>query len=417
MNLQFYMNPLLSVLCMKIRHIHTSGFFCLMNVEGSGGDFRTCMPRIKIPTYASLGVKPLINCMGTFTIISGSLPQPEVQMAMQEANSACVHMDELMEKVGQRLGELTGAEFGIVTSGAAAAIAVAACACVAGADPEKISLIPDLKGMKDEVIIPKSHRFEYDRAIRAVGVEMIEVRSLEEMKQNVSRQTAMIAALGVGFQHDPTITFKDIVALKNKHKIPLLVDMAAERPDVPNRYIQRGADMVAISGGKPLFGPQTAGILLGRKDLLQAAFLNSAPHHSFGRMMKISKDVVMGALAAMELWVHGRDHRKEWEQQVAMIEYIQKELEDIHTVHFEYQDYDQFGVTPILWIMWDADECGITAVEAHDALVNGEPGIKTNVDRGGLWIRPYTMKPGEERVVAQRIREVLTANLSETGDT
>lgn len=368
----------------------------------------TSSPRITIPTFKSLGVEPVINCQGTYTIMSGCLPLPEVVMAMNEACKQFVHMDELMAKVGPRLGELTGAEYGIVTTGCAAALSVATCACVAGTDPEKMALLPKTDGMPSEVISFPGHRNVYDHAIRQVGVDFITVESIEEMEQNISPKTAMIATLGMGYIRNTDITIEDVAAVKNKYGIPLLVDAAAERPDAPNKYIQAGADLVCYSGGKPLFGPQSSGLLLGQKDLCQAAFLNSAPHHSLGRPMKISKELVMGCLAAVEMWAHGRDHEQEQADRVAMLNHIQQTLESVDTVHFDFEEYDQFGITPKLWIFWDQEKLGISSKEAHDQMYNGKPRVKMYMSRGGLWVRSYTLQAGEERIVARRLKEVLT---------
>ena len=220
---------------------------------------------------------------------------------MEEASHYPVNLDELMEKVGDRLAELLGCEWGIVTSGCAAALVHATAACVAGADPEKMLQLPNLQGLKDEVIMPKQSRNVYDHAIRHVGLKIIEVSSREEFHAALNDRTALIAVLGTG-EAKGAVRLEEMAEAGRKRGVPILVDAAAELPVVPNPYLSRGADLVGYSGGKFLRGPQCAGLLLGRKDLVRAAWLNSSPHHGFGRAMKVGKEEVMGMLAAIEVW-------------------------------------------------------------------------------------------------------------------
>ena len=262
--------------------------------------------QLAYPTYESLGVRPLINCEGTYTIISGSLILPEVRQAMVEASKQYVHLDELMEAVGARIGELMQCEWGLVTNGCAAALCQVTAACVAGTDREKMARLPDTTGMKNQVLVQPSHRHVYDHAVRMVGVEMVEVETLAELDAALSDRTAMLLVFGDAAERGP-ISVADMAAAGHKHGVPTFVDAAAERPDAPNWYLEQGADAVAYSGGKCLRGPQASGLVLGRKELLQAAFLNGAPHHALGRPMKAGKEEIMGLLAGVEQWVV-RDH-------------------------------------------------------------------------------------------------------------
>jgi L-seryl-tRNA(Ser) seleniumtransferase len=365
-------------------------------------------PRITIPTYQSIGVRPIINCLGTHTNRGGSLMLPEVMQAMAEANKHYVRMDELMEGVGGRLAELTGAQWGIITSGAAAAMFAGTCACVAGADPEKMAILPDTTGMKNEVLVPKGHRHIYDRAIWMVGVKMIEAGSLGEMEAAANDRTAMIAVLGEILDQSE-ISLEDIIALGKKRGIPVLVDAAAERPDVPDRYIKAGADLVAYSGGKCLRGPQGGGILLGRKDLVQAAFLNISPHHALGRPMKAGKEEIMGTLAAMEMWVHGRDHKAEWQQWERTLDHIRQKIASIRSVVTKINSPTlRSNVAPTLSISWDQKAINITPREASDQLYSGEPAIEMPFEDTGLTIMSYMLEPGDEVQVGRRLAEVLS---------
>lgn len=224
---------------------------------------------------------------------------------MDEAVKDFVQIDELMNGVGLRLAEITGAEWGVVSSGASAAISIATAGCVTGGDPDKIWQIPNLDGMKDEVIIPSYSRSAYDAAAKAVGVRMIEVNSPEELKVALGPRTAMIMVLASGASEDGPLSLKIISALAKPLNVPILVDAAAEGLEVPNPHIAQGADMVAYSGGKYLRGPQCAGLLIGRKDLVQASWITSAPHHGFGRGFKVGREEIMGMLTAVEMWKNG----------------------------------------------------------------------------------------------------------------
>ena len=242
--------------------------------------------------YTRIGVRPFINMTTSYTINGGTLTFPEVKRAMDEASYHSVNIDELMEKVGERIARLMGAEAAIVSSGCAAALTHATAACVAGADPEKMQQLPDLDGMKDQVLMPKQSRNAYDHAIRAVGVRIIEFDSRDQFQAALGERVAMIAVNGSA-EARGKLRLEEMAEAARKTGIPILVDAAAHLPAVPNPFLSRGADLVAYSGGKILQGPQCAGLLIGRKDLVGAAWVNSSPHHAFGRMMKVGKEEIM----------------------------------------------------------------------------------------------------------------------------
>jgi seryl-tRNA(Sec) selenium transferase len=246
---------------------------------------------------------------------------PEVKQAMIAASDYFVNMDELMEAVGKRLAELTGAEWGIITAGAAASLYCATAACVAGTDPEKMLRLPNTAGLKDRVIMLKDGRFTYDHAIRMVGVEILEVETHDELSEMLDDRVAIVALLGA-HEAEAALRLEDIVGLTRPLGIPVLVDAAAEHLTRPIPYLARGATMVAYSGGKYLRGPQCSGLLLGEKTWVQAASINAAPHHTLGRAMKTGKEEIMGLLAAVEYWATERDHeaeRKRWESDLTEI--------------------------------------------------------------------------------------------------
>src|SRR5262245_52334716 len=261
--------------------------------------------------YQSIGVRPFINCRGTLTVISGSLELAEVRAAKEAGAQHFVALDELADAIGQRLAELTGAEFGMVSSGCAAALAHATTACVTGGNPDLHVRVPDLSGFpKDEVVIPKHSRNEYDQAIRSVGVRIIEVGDAAELEAALGPKVAMVYVFAGQRAESGAPSYDAIYSIAKKKNIPVLVDAAAEMLTVPNVHLQRGATLVGYSGGKALRGPQCAGILLGRKDLIKAAWVVSAPHHGHGRTMKVGKEEMVGMLAAVEMWIK-RDHKGE----------------------------------------------------------------------------------------------------------
>jgi uncharacterized pyridoxal phosphate-dependent enzyme len=355
--------------------------------------------------YERIGVRPVINCRGTFTILSGSQTLPEVKRAMDEASRHYVHLDELMDAVGRRLAELTKAEWGIVTAGCAAALTHATAAAIAGADPEKMQRLPYLDGMKDEVVIPRPSRNVYDHAIRMLGVKIVTPETREEYLAALSRRTAMVMLLGETVPRHP-MSLEEMAAAAHRQGIPLMVDAAAERLTIPDTYLTRGADLVGYSGGKCLRGPQCAGLLLGRKDLVQAAWLNSAPHHAFGRSMKVGKEEVMGMLAAVEAWVT-RNHDAEWKEWEGWLGTIREKVASVPGVKTEILlPRGPSNYAPQLRINLDAS-MGATGTDIADALNEGNPRIVIPAAERSLTIMPYMMMPGEDAIVAARLREVL----------
>jgi L-seryl-tRNA(Ser) seleniumtransferase len=359
--------------------------------------------------YQSIGVRPVINAKGTFTIISGSLSLPEVKQAMAEAGKHYIHLDELMNGVGARLAEITGAEWGIVTSGCAAALAHATAACIAGGDPEKLQRLPDLTGLKNEVIAPRYSRNEYDHAVRMLGVKMITVSSAEELERAFNPRTAMVMILASPQADRPPLSTEVVCKAAKQHNVPVIVDAAAEILTIPNKHLQAGATMVAYSGGKCLRGPQCAGLLLGSKPLLQAAWLHSAPHHAFGRPMKVGKEEIMGMLAAVEAWTR-RDYKAEfktWESWLAVISDRVMKVPGVTTQVRMPNDLSNHA--PTLAIRWDAAKVGISGVQLEKVLLDTEPRIVLgSANPGGIVIMPYMMNPEDHKIVADRLYALLS---------
>ena len=214
--------------------------------------------------YLVLGVRPFINCCSVRTMHGGSLMLPQVRDAMAEASRHFVNLDELMEAAGQRLAELTGAEWGIVTCGSAAAVALGTAACVAGNDPVKMLRLPFTEGMVNRVIIPKTQRFAYDQAVRMIGCPLVEIETREDLDKALAEPVAMVVLLGK-LEHLGSLRLEEIAAVVKPRGIPIMVDAASEHLERPSPWLVRGADLVVYSGGKFLRGPQTSGLLLGSK--------------------------------------------------------------------------------------------------------------------------------------------------------
>jgi uncharacterized pyridoxal phosphate-dependent enzyme len=367
--------------------------------------------------FQSIGVHPLINCKGTFTIVSGSQSLPEVKQAMLEASKHYVHLDELMNGVGKRLATLTGAEWGVVTNGCAAALTHATAACIAGADPEKLQRLPNLNGLKNEVIAPRYSRNVYDHAIRMLGVRMIDVTDVEQLQKAFNPRTAMVMVLASPTADRDVLSTQVVSRIAKEHNVPVIVDAAAEILTIPNKHLEAGATMVCYSGGKCLRGPQAAGLLLGRKDLVQAAWLHSAPHHAFGRSLKCGKEEIMGMLAAVEAWVK-RDYKAEFKVWESWLANISKTVTSVPGVTTEVRQPNGLSNhSPQLVIRWDAAKLGITGREVEKYVYDTEPRIvlgDASGDRRGtmassVTIMPYMMQPEDHKIVAERLRAVLSS--------
>jgi uncharacterized pyridoxal phosphate-dependent enzyme len=364
--------------------------------------------------YTQIGVRPILNARGTFTIISGSRSLPQVKQAMFEASHYFVHLDELMDAVGKELGQLTGAEWGIATTGCEAAIALATVACIAGTDPEKSQALPYIKG-RDQVIIPKHSRNPYDFGIRMTGAELVEINSAEELRSKLSNRTAMIYILSSPDAETGPLSIPSICAIAKEKNVPVFVDAAAEEPLVPNIHIQHGATLVGYSGGKCMRGPQSSGMLIGQKDICRAAYFQGAPHHNYGRAYKCSKEEVMGLLAAVRQW-YKRDHEAEQREWLSWLQHIEARVKGLPSVTTEYlQPEDLSNKAPRLRIHWDATQLKITGTElvAHlDAgspriLVDGGSGVRPGNMASSVTIMPYMMDSGEDRIVADALYEGL----------
>jgi L-seryl-tRNA(Ser) seleniumtransferase len=360
--------------------------------------------------FRELGVRPFINAAGTYTAMTASLMPTEVLDAINYASKHYVMLDELHDKVGERIATLLHCEAAMVTSGAASALTLGTAAVLAGTDRQKIVELPNLATMKSEVIVQKSHRFGYEHAVRNCGVKLVEVESREDLERAVNSQTAMMLFYNNN-NSEGRIQDAEFVQLGKKHGIPTLNDAAADVPPVDNlwKYTKMGFDLVAFSGGKGLRGPQSAGLLLGRKDLIAAARLNAPPNgNTVGRGLKVNKEEMLGMLVALERYL-ANDHAAERRQFDARAEAIRSGVAGIPGITAEVFVPEVANHVPHVRVSWDGAAKGITAAGAVNALRAGEPSIGTRSEGDALVIGVWMMQPGDEKIVARRLRQVLEA--------
>ena len=361
--------------------------------------------------YERLGVRPLINAAGTYTALSASLMPREVLQAMDEASRYYVSIPELQQAVGQRIGALLEAEAALVTAGAAAALTLGTAACVTGKDSEKIRRLPDTAGMKNEVLIQKAHRFGFEHAVRAVGAKLIEVETRRQLESAINEKTAMMLFLN---HEDPKgrVRRNEFVEIGKRAGIPTFNDAAADVPPVErlSEYLRLGFDLVAFSGGKGLRGPQCSGLLLGRRDLIEAASLNGSPHaDAIGRAAKVGKEEMIGLLTAIELYLK-RDHKAEWREWEERVRSIADALKNVRGVKTEMFVPEIANEVPHLRIEWDEKVIAKKNADIVKLLREGDPRIEVRPSAGDLpmmEVAVWMLQPGEHRIVAHRLRRVL----------
>ncbi len=356
-----------------------------------------------------LGVRPFINAAGTYTMFTASLMPPEVVQAWASAAQQYVHLDDLQTAVGRRIAELIGCESAMVTAGAASALTVGAAACLTGTNQDFIRRIPDLTGMKSEVIIQKSHRYGYDHAVRACGIRFVEVDTPEDLERAVNERTAMMLFFNA---NDPVgkIHAAEFVELGKKHGIPTFNDAAADVPPVENlsKYTKMGFDLVTFSGGKGIRGPQSAGLLLGRKPLIDAARLNTSPNSdTVARGHKVNKEEMLAMLVAVESYLK-RDHAADWREWEKRLKIIADSVSSVRSVTTEVWIPEIANHVPHLKIHWDPAIVKIAVPDVVKRLREGDPSIEVVPGSNReLAIGVWMMQPGDAQIVARRVREVL----------
>ena len=367
--------------------------------------------------YELLGVKPIINAAGTITALGGSLMPPEVVGAWNAASKHFVSLAALQDRVGERIATLLGVEAALVTTGAAGAILVGTAAAVTWRDHSLIGKLPLSPGIGIEVIRQKAHRDCYDNQVKACGVKLVDVETVDELDRAVNQRTAMM--LAYNFRQDAgQIGHQEWITAARRHRIPTLLDAAADAPPRERlwEYNKLGYDLVAFSGGKALRGPQNAGLLLGRKDLIEAAKLNTAPNcGTIGRGLKVSKEDMVAMWAAVERFMHLdlEAEEREWNRR---IEVIVAAVSRIPTTTTETIVPAIANHVPHLLLHWNEDRVKITPEKLKAKLAAGDPPIATARVHGtgemGFLLSVFMLQPGEEQIVADRVRQALEQALT-----
>lgn len=371
--------------------------------------------------YRRLGVRPIIRGCGTTTRYGGSLLRPEALEAMREASTALVDLDELNEAAGAAIARMLGAEAAFVTAGASAGLILQAAACIAGADPAKITRLPDTTGMRNEIIIQRAHRFAYDQAYRVAGGVLVEIGLARrtqpfELEAAITERTAAVAHLIAPFTSPPGIlTLEQVIAIAHARGVPVIVDAASMLPPRENltKFLRLNADLVSFSGGKGIRGPQSTGILVGRRDLVRAAALNASPNQALARAAKTSKEEICGLVTALECFM-AEDEKAEMKRYNEVCGAIVEALGDIPGVRAVVEQDPVNRVIPHAVIYFTPEWVGPSGHAVQVALAQGEPHIyvQQGAHQGGYFdeiaIDPINLQPGDDAVIATRLREELT---------
>ena len=363
--------------------------------------------------YEELGVTTVINGQGTMTALGGSLVRPEVEAVMALASQHFVSIAELEVAAGKRISQLLTLPDGysaIVTSGAAAAMQSGLAGILTGDNPKFIEQLPDLTGMKSEVIIQKSHRNPFDHQLRATGVKLVVVETRDDLKKAVNPQTAMVHFTNFA-NAAGEIKVEEWVKLAHEYKIPAFIDAAADIPPVSHLwdYANLGYDLIGFSGGKAIRGPQCAGILLGRKDLVANALLNNSPHEdTLGRSQKVGKEEIVGMVKALESYLNEDRSAlsKEWQRR---LDAVSAEIIRVPGVSTSFFTPDVANRVPHMKISWN-QKVALTVQDAHNALRNGKPAIVLDSSESALSMNSFMLQPGEEKIIAAQLVQLFKAH-------
>ena len=368
--------------------------------------------------YKTIGVRPIIHMGGTTTRYGGTIIRPEAQQAMEAAKGALVDMNELNVKAGQAIARILGAEAAVVSSGAAGALLLQAAAVIAGTDPAKIARLPDTEGMRNEIVMQRAHRMGYDQCFRAAGGRIVEVgfgNNTEEwqMEDAIGEKTAAVAHIVSPGNGGRGLGFEKAMDIAHRNGVPVIVDAASMLPPRDNlfKFANAGADLVCYSGGKGIRGPQGTGILVGKADLVEAARLNAAPNAAIGRSAKVSKEEIMGLIAALDAFLKG-DEEAEMATYRRRCEDLIDHLDEVPGITATVEHDELVYTIPEAIVRFDRSWTGRTADEVIEALAEGDPPIyaRTIEPEEGLLLNPFNPTDEEIQIVGRRLREELLAD-------
>ena len=362
--------------------------------------------------YDELGVKTVINCEGTMTVLGGSILRPELEAVMAQAGRHFVRIADLEVAAGKRISELLKLPEGysaIVPSGAAAAMQSGLAGILTGDNEQFIKQIPDLTGMKSEVIIQKSHRNPFDHQLRTTGIKLVVIETRDELRNAINDKTAMMHFSNFA-NAAGQIKVDEWVKLGKEYKIPCMNDAAADTPPVSHLwdYANMGYDLITFSGGKALRGPQCAGLLIGRKDLVANALLNNSPHEdTIGRSQKVGKEEIVGMVKALELYLN-EDHEALWKQWQGSLEYVSSQITRVPGVTTSYFVPDIANHVPHMAITWDSSKISLAPKQVSQLLRDSNPSIVMGggEERPGLAMCSFMLQPGENKIVAQQLTKM-----------
>jgi L-seryl-tRNA(Ser) seleniumtransferase len=395
-------------------------------VVGPGAQAASRDSKAVVDYYDKLGVTKIINAAGTYTALTASTMPPSVQAAVAQAAKHPVRLAELQEAAGRYLAKRLQCEGALVTAGAASALTLGTAACMTLGRAGAPDLLPDnLSDVKNEVLIQKAHRYGYDHAIRNCGARFIEVETLEDYKRAFNEKTVMAHFFNAA-EHGE-VSREDWIRVAHEHQVPCFNDAAADVPPISNlwKYTQMGFDLVTFSGGKGIRGPQNAGLLLGRKDLIAAAVQNNSPFdETVGRGMKVAKEQIVGMVAAVDWFIDQSEEVMQKEFQ-ARAERISAMIKNIPTLTCRTVVPPIANQVPHLLIKYDRDKIKISPKEVLLKLRQGTPSIELNpatgsnhgsagipTDEQTIVVGVWMLEPGEDLIVAKHLREVLTAAVS-----
>ena len=365
-------------------------------------------PAAKRNILKELGIRTFINAAGTYTAMTASLMHDEVVETIKQSAKQFAMLDEVQDKVGEKIAELCHAEAATVTAGCWSALVLGTAGVLTGMDMKKVAQLPNVTGMKAEVIVQKGHNIGYVHALTNTGAKIIEIETVQELEKAINEKTAMMWFLNSNAPMGK-IQHEEWVAVAKKHKIPTMIDMAADVPPVSNlwKYNELGFDLVCISGGKAMCGPQSAGILMGRKDLIAAARLSAPPRGgNIGRGMKVNKEEIVGMYVALEKYIN-QDHDAEWKMWESKIDSIKTAVNSVEGVTTEISVPPIANHTPLLFIKWDESKVKTSNKDLMLKLRNGSPSIEVMANGTGINITVFMLQEGEEKIVAKRVREEL----------
>jgi L-seryl-tRNA(Ser) seleniumtransferase len=365
-------------------------------------------PAAKRNILKELGIRTFINAAGTYTAMTASLMHDEVVETIKQSAKQFAMLDEVQDKVGEKIAELCHAEAATVTAGCWSALVLGTAGVLTGMDMKKVAQLPNVTGMKAEVIVQKGHNIGYVHALTNTGAKIIEIETVQELEKAINEKTAMMWFLNSNAPMGK-IQHEEWVAIAKKYKIPTMIDMAADVPPVSNlwKYNELGFDLVCISGGKAMCGPQSAGILMGRKDLIAAARLSAPPRGgNIGRGMKVNKEEIVGMYVALEKYIK-QDHDAEWKMWESKIDSIKTAVNSVEGVTTEISVPPIANHTPLLFIKWDESKVKTNNKDLMLKLRNGSPSIEVMANGTGINITVFMLQEGEEKIVAKRVREEL----------